>query len=227
MADIVTLGNGFCGSLSLFSSARYLVSLDQKHLWLVSHSLIPAPAKFAHFKFANFDRYAVTRRWALFYPLAGMFFDVFDGKVARWRNESSMLGQELDSLADSVSPVHLRSSLATHSTLSLDADLIRSRSRRSRILYRTAYPRRHPLSHLLHLRRNRPTRSIQRHRRSRPSRRQRKVKVHRRTAHSLFPRPRRSHGHLRSARDYRRSRWSGSRWINSRTAEIGSGGSLG
>lgn len=36
------------------------------------------------------------------YPLAGMIFDVFDGKVARWRNESSMLGQELDSLADSV-----------------------------------------------------------------------------------------------------------------------------
>lgn len=36
------------------------------------------------------------------YPLAGMFFDVFDGKVARWRKEASMLGQELDSLADSV-----------------------------------------------------------------------------------------------------------------------------
>lgn len=31
-----------------------------------------------------------------------MFFDLFDGKVARWRNEASMLGQELDSLADSV-----------------------------------------------------------------------------------------------------------------------------
>lgn len=31
-----------------------------------------------------------------------MFFDLFDGKIARWRKESSMLGQELDSLADSV-----------------------------------------------------------------------------------------------------------------------------
>lgn len=31
-----------------------------------------------------------------------MIFDAFDGKVARWRKESSMLGQELDSLADSV-----------------------------------------------------------------------------------------------------------------------------
>lgn len=32
-----------------------------------------------------------------------MVFDALDGKVARWRNESSMLGQELDSLADSIS----------------------------------------------------------------------------------------------------------------------------
>lgn len=32
-----------------------------------------------------------------------MIFDLFDGKVARWRNEASMLGQELDSLADSLS----------------------------------------------------------------------------------------------------------------------------
>lgn len=33
LADIVTLGNGFCGALSLFSSARYLLSSDQTHLW--------------------------------------------------------------------------------------------------------------------------------------------------------------------------------------------------
>lgn len=32
----------------------------------------------------------------------GMFFDFFDGRVARWRNNSSLLGQELDSLADLV-----------------------------------------------------------------------------------------------------------------------------
>jgi CDP-diacylglycerol--serine O-phosphatidyltransferase len=37
-----------------------------------------------------------------FMPL-GMFFDFFDGRVARWRNNSSLLGQELDSLADLVS----------------------------------------------------------------------------------------------------------------------------
>ncbi|GAA5892983.1 hypothetical protein JCM6882_006909 [Rhodosporidiobolus microsporus] len=74
LADIVTLGNGFCGSLSLFSSANFLITKDEKYLW-----------------------------HALFYPLAGMIFDALDGKVARWRRESSMLGQELDSLADSIS----------------------------------------------------------------------------------------------------------------------------
>ncbi|BGP14264.1 hypothetical protein JCM10213_005844 [Rhodosporidiobolus nylandii] len=74
LADCVTLGNGFCGALSLFSSAKFLITQDEKYLW-----------------------------HALFYPLAGMIFDALDGKVARWRRESSMLGQELDSLADSIS----------------------------------------------------------------------------------------------------------------------------
>lgn len=36
-----------------------------------------------------------------FLPL-GLFFDFFDGKVARWRKKSSLMGQELDSLADLV-----------------------------------------------------------------------------------------------------------------------------
>ena len=36
-----------------------------------------------------------------FLPL-GLFFDFMDGKVARWRKKSSMMGQELDSLADLV-----------------------------------------------------------------------------------------------------------------------------
>jgi CDP-diacylglycerol--serine O-phosphatidyltransferase len=38
----------------------------------------------------------------LFLPF-GLFFDFLDGKVARWRKKSSMMGQELDSLADLVS----------------------------------------------------------------------------------------------------------------------------
>lgn len=32
----------------------------------------------------------------------GLFFDFLDGKVARWRKKSSLMGQELDSLADLV-----------------------------------------------------------------------------------------------------------------------------
>ena len=63
--------NGVCGSLSIFSSAQYLASNDDDYLW-----------------------------WALALPLAGLMFDFMDGKVARWRNSSSLLGQELDSLAD-------------------------------------------------------------------------------------------------------------------------------
>ncbi len=40
---------------------------------------------------------------ALFFMPFGLFFDFMDGKVARWRRKASLLGQELDSLADLVS----------------------------------------------------------------------------------------------------------------------------
>jgi len=74
LADLVTVMNGVCGSFSIFSSARYLLTNDDDYLWA-----------------------------ALAFPLAGLLFDFFDGKIARWRNSTSMLGQELDSLADLVS----------------------------------------------------------------------------------------------------------------------------
>ena len=73
LADLVTIMNGVCGSLSIFMSAKYLVSHDEDYLCS-----------------------------ALVLPVAGLMFDFMDGKIARWRNESSMLGQELDSLADLV-----------------------------------------------------------------------------------------------------------------------------
>lgn len=73
LADLVTVMNGVCGSLSIFSSARYLISHDEEDLWA-----------------------------ALALPLAGLMFDFMDGKIARWRGSASMLGQELDSLADLV-----------------------------------------------------------------------------------------------------------------------------
>jgi len=74
LADLVTIMNGVCGALSVFSSARYLLTKDEDYLWT-----------------------------ALWLPVAGCLFDFLDGKIARWRKSSSMLGQELDSLADLVS----------------------------------------------------------------------------------------------------------------------------
>ncbi|KAF7305106.1 CDP-diacylglycerol--serine O-phosphatidyltransferase [Mycena kentingensis (nom. inval.)] len=74
LADLVTIMNGVCGSFSVFSSANYLISNDTDYLWS-----------------------------ALWFPLFGLMFDFMDGKVARWRKSSSLLGQELDSLADLIS----------------------------------------------------------------------------------------------------------------------------
>ncbi|TBU50897.1 CDP-diacylglycerol-serine O-phosphatidyltransferase [Dichomitus squalens] len=74
LADLVTIANGICGSFSVFMSAKYLLTNKEDHLWS-----------------------------ALAFPLAGLIFDFLDGKVARWRKETSMLGQELDSLADLIS----------------------------------------------------------------------------------------------------------------------------
>ncbi|KAI0724081.1 CDP-diacylglycerol-serine O-phosphatidyltransferase [Fomitopsis betulina] len=74
LADLITISNGICASLSIFMSANYLATSDEDYLWS-----------------------------ALVLPYLGLTFDFLDGKVARWRNESSMLGQELDSLADLIS----------------------------------------------------------------------------------------------------------------------------
>ncbi|KAI9147858.1 CDP-diacylglycerol--serine O-phosphatidyltransferase [Paramyrothecium foliicola] len=76
LADLITLLNGFCGVMSVFSSLRFCLS-DSKELSHVWTALI-------------------------FLPF-GFFFDAFDGKVARWRKKSSLMGQELDSLADLIS----------------------------------------------------------------------------------------------------------------------------
>ena len=47
------------------------------------------------------DAYAPIWAALAFMPF-GLFFDFMDGKVARWRRKSSLMGQELDSLADLV-----------------------------------------------------------------------------------------------------------------------------
>ncbi|KAI2627535.1 CDP-diacylglycerol--serine O-phosphatidyltransferase [Hypoxylon sp. NC1633] len=76
MADYITELNGFCGIMSIFSSLRYCLGdpADKTNLYL-----------------------------ALAFLPFGLFFDFMDGRVARWRKKSSMMGQELDSLADLIS----------------------------------------------------------------------------------------------------------------------------
>lgn len=73
LADFITELNGACGVLSVLSSMRFCLDGDPKNLW-----------------------------FALAFLPFGLFFDFLDGKVARWRGKSSMMGQELDSLADLV-----------------------------------------------------------------------------------------------------------------------------
>ncbi|KAL8909168.1 MAG: hypothetical protein Q9207_000342 [Kuettlingeria erythrocarpa] len=76
LADLITELNGFCGFMSILSSMRYCLGNPQSY----------------------------TPMWfALAFMPFGLFFDFMDGKVARWRKKSSLMGQELDSLADLVS----------------------------------------------------------------------------------------------------------------------------
>lgn len=54
-------------------------------------------------KYCMGDQSDLANLWlAFFFMPFGLFFDLFDGKVARWRKKSSLMGQELDSLADLV-----------------------------------------------------------------------------------------------------------------------------
>jgi CDP-diacylglycerol--serine O-phosphatidyltransferase len=73
-ADFLTLGNGFSGTGAILALMKYMVSGE---------------TLFMNLAFALF-------------PVA-LFCDFFDGRVARMRQKVSMLGQELDSLADLVS----------------------------------------------------------------------------------------------------------------------------
>src|SRR6478609_3547496 len=62
--------------------------------------------------------------WAalIFLPF-GFFFDAFDGKVARWRKKSSLMGQELDSLADLVCSAKRASQQNPHPQDTADDDI--------------------------------------------------------------------------------------------------------
>lgn len=58
---------------------------------------------FSSLRYCLGDPHDYSNIWAAlgFMPF-GLFFDFMDGKIARWRRKSSLMGQELDSLADLV-----------------------------------------------------------------------------------------------------------------------------
>lgn len=74
LADWFTLGNAVCGVGALFSAMSYLETGDRRHIYFAA-ALV----------------------------LAALIFDVLDGRIARWRQKSSAMGRELDSLADVIS----------------------------------------------------------------------------------------------------------------------------
>lgn len=74
LADWLTLANALCGVCAVFFAMRYMQS-GEKHDLIWGISLVPL----------------------------AFVFDALDGRVARWRQSSSTLGRELDSLADVIS----------------------------------------------------------------------------------------------------------------------------
>jgi CDP-diacylglycerol--serine O-phosphatidyltransferase len=74
LADVLTLGNAACGTGSVFAAMAFLQSGTRSLFYLA----------------------------ALLCPIA-LVFDALDGRVARFRHSHSILGRELDSLADVIS----------------------------------------------------------------------------------------------------------------------------
>lgn len=74
LADFLTLANAACGVAGVFLAMLFLQTDEPAHL-LAAAAMAPA----------------------------AFVFDVLDGRVARWRQQHSALGRELDSLADVIS----------------------------------------------------------------------------------------------------------------------------
>jgi CDP-diacylglycerol--serine O-phosphatidyltransferase len=74
LADWFTLANAVCGVGALFSVMTYLQQQDVRHIY-----------------------------FACVLVAVAMVFDVLDGRIARWRQLSSAMGRELDSLSDVIS----------------------------------------------------------------------------------------------------------------------------
>jgi CDP-diacylglycerol--serine O-phosphatidyltransferase len=73
-ADWFTLANAICGTGAVLTSMTYLETGDVTRLYVASAAVF-----------------------------AALVFDVLDGRIARWRQTSSAMGRELDSLADVIS----------------------------------------------------------------------------------------------------------------------------
>jgi len=74
LADFFTLANAACGVAGIFFALAYVDTGERFHFYA---AVAMAPAAF--------------------------IFDVLDGRIARWRQQHSPLGRELDSLADVIS----------------------------------------------------------------------------------------------------------------------------
>ena len=74
LADWFTLANAVCGTGALFSMLTYLQTTDVRHVYFACGMVF-----------------------------AALVFDVLDGRIARWRQKTSGMGRELDSLADVIS----------------------------------------------------------------------------------------------------------------------------
>jgi CDP-diacylglycerol--serine O-phosphatidyltransferase len=74
LADWFTLANAVCGTGALFSAMTYLGTHEVKHVYYAGGLVF-----------------------------AALIFDILDGRIARWRQKSSEMGRELDSLADVIS----------------------------------------------------------------------------------------------------------------------------
>jgi CDP-diacylglycerol--serine O-phosphatidyltransferase len=74
LADWFTLANAVCGTGALFSVLTYLQTDDVTHIYYACGMVV-----------------------------AALVFDVLDGRIARWRQKNSIMGRELDSLADIIS----------------------------------------------------------------------------------------------------------------------------
>jgi len=74
LADWFTIANAFCGMGAVLALMAFLTGAHPRGIW-----------------------------WAAVLIPSAFVFDVFDGRIARWRQTQSALGRELDSLADVIS----------------------------------------------------------------------------------------------------------------------------